>query len=95
LACNVDRRFGDALDALIVVDLRSAPAPRLEKYLGRQGYLAFMARHLERAERYLRRFSAAEPEGNPPTLADARGKLGQIWEKQKALSATHATPGPR
>ncbi|MEI9971880.1 MAG: hypothetical protein WDO73_07370, partial [Ignavibacteriota bacterium] len=27
LACNVDRHFADALDALIVVDLRSAPAP--------------------------------------------------------------------
>jgi len=45
LACNVDRHFADALDALIVVDLRSAPAPLLEKYLGKPGYQAFAAWH--------------------------------------------------
>jgi putative hemolysin len=45
LACNVDRHFADALDALIVVDLRSAPAPLLEKYLGKQGFQAFAAWH--------------------------------------------------
>jgi putative hemolysin len=45
LACNVDRHFADALDALIVVDLRSAPAPLLEKYLGKQGFEAFAACH--------------------------------------------------
>jgi hypothetical protein len=45
LACNVDRHFADALDALIVVDLRSAPAPLLEKYLGKAGFQAFAAWH--------------------------------------------------
>jgi len=45
LACNVDRHFADALDALIVVDLRNAPAPLLEKYLGKQGYQAFASWH--------------------------------------------------
>jgi putative hemolysin len=45
LACNVDRNFGDALDALIVVDLRRAPAPLLERYLGKQGAQAFAAWH--------------------------------------------------
>ena len=45
LACNVDRHFADALDALIVVDLRSAPAALLEKYLGKEGFQVFMAWH--------------------------------------------------
>ena len=45
LACNVDRHFADALDALIVVDLRNAPAPLLEKYLGKEGYQAFASWH--------------------------------------------------
>jgi putative hemolysin len=45
LACNVDRHFADALDALIVVDLRNAPAPLLEKYLGKPGYQAFASWH--------------------------------------------------
>lgn len=45
LACNVDRNFADALDALIVVDLRSAPAPLLERYLGKAGAQVFAAWH--------------------------------------------------
>jgi hypothetical protein len=45
LACNVDRNFSDALDALIVVDLRSAPAPLVERYLGKAGASAFAAWH--------------------------------------------------
>jgi len=45
VACNVDRHFADALDALIVVDLRTAPAPLLERYLGKVGALAFTAWH--------------------------------------------------
>jgi putative hemolysin len=45
LACNVDRHFADAIDALIVVDLRRAPAPLLEKYLGKAGFQAFTAWH--------------------------------------------------
>ena len=49
---------------------------------------------LERAERYLRRYLAAEPEGNAPTLAEARGKPRQVVEKAKALNAMRVTPGP-
>jgi hypothetical protein len=45
LACNVDRSFAEALDALIVVDLRTAPVPLLEKYLGKQGAQVFTAWH--------------------------------------------------
>jgi putative hemolysin len=35
LACNVDPQFSDALDALLVADLRSAPPAILERCLGR------------------------------------------------------------
>ena len=45
LACNVDRAFSNALDALIVVDLRNAPAPLLERYLGKAGAGTFTAWH--------------------------------------------------
>jgi hypothetical protein len=45
LACNVDRHFADALDALIVVDLRTATAPLLERYLGKSGAQVFTAWH--------------------------------------------------
>jgi hypothetical protein len=39
----VDRNFSNALDALIVVDLRNAPAPLLDRYLGKTGAIAFAA----------------------------------------------------
>jgi putative hemolysin len=45
LACNVDRHFANTLDALIVVDLRTAPAQLLEKYLGKAGFQNFEAWH--------------------------------------------------
>ena len=45
LACNVDRNFSDTLDALIVVDLRKAPAPLLERFLGQPGAAALAAWH--------------------------------------------------
>ena len=45
LALNVDHSFRDALDALIVVDLRNAPAPLLERFLGKPGATAFAAWH--------------------------------------------------
>jgi hypothetical protein len=49
LAVNVDRRFSDALDALIVVDLRKAPPALLDRYMGREEAAAFRAWHAARA----------------------------------------------
>lgn len=40
-AFNVDRKFADALDGLIVVDLRKTNQRLLERYLGKEGALAF------------------------------------------------------
>jgi putative hemolysin len=45
LACNVDRGFSNVLDALILVDLRRAPAAIRERYLGKSGAHAFDAWH--------------------------------------------------
>jgi hypothetical protein len=45
LAVNVDRNFCNALDALIVVDLRNAPAPLLERFLGKHAAAAFRTWH--------------------------------------------------
>ena len=45
LAFNVDRGFSDALDALIMVDLKTAPSAMLERFLGKPGAAAFAACH--------------------------------------------------
>jgi hypothetical protein len=45
LAFNVDRGFSHVLDTLIMVDLRCAPAPVLERYFGKSETAAFVQRH--------------------------------------------------
>src|SRR5262249_24393884 len=49
LGFSVDPAFGDALDALMMVDLTKVPDSTLQRYLGRRDTEAFLARH--RAER--------------------------------------------
>jgi len=41
VAFNVDRKFSNALDGLIVVDLGKTDARLLERYLGKAGAAAF------------------------------------------------------
>ena len=48
LAFNVDRRFSDVLDALIVVDMRCAPKQVLDRYFGAPAAAEFMAWHRAR-----------------------------------------------
>jgi putative hemolysin len=48
LGFNVDRAFANVLDALILVDLRGAPRPLLERCLGKDGAAHFTAWHAER-----------------------------------------------
>ena len=45
LGWNVDRRFGRALDGLMLVDLVDVPGPILARYLGKAGAAAFLAAH--------------------------------------------------
>jgi putative hemolysin len=49
LACNVDRQFSNALDALITVDLRLAPDSLLERLLGKSEAAEFRLRHIKRS----------------------------------------------
>ena len=48
LGVNVDRDFGDAVDALMIVDLTTVSANILRRYLGKRGSADFLAFH-ERA----------------------------------------------
>ena len=50
LALNVDPHFSDALDALLLADLRTAPPAILERCLGRSHAKAFIE-SLQCAER--------------------------------------------
>jgi putative hemolysin len=45
LGWNVDRRFGGALDGLMLVDLADVPRPVLARYLGKEGTARFLAAH--------------------------------------------------
>jgi putative hemolysin len=42
---NVDRKFSDVLDGLVVVDLRETEPTVLERYMGREGVAAFRRHH--------------------------------------------------
>ena len=47
LAFSVDPRFGDALDAFVLLDLTAAPARALARYLGQAEAARFLARHAQ------------------------------------------------
>jgi hypothetical protein len=42
---NVDRKFSNVLDGLVVVDLRKTEPAVLERYMGREAAARFRARH--------------------------------------------------
>jgi hypothetical protein len=45
LAFNVDRKFSNVLDGLVVVDLRKTEATVLERYMGREAAAQFRQHH--------------------------------------------------
>lgn len=45
LGFNVDRKFSNVLDGLVVVDLRKTEPGVLERYMGREGAMMFRGRH--------------------------------------------------
>ncbi len=45
LGFNVDRKFGDCIDAMVVVDLRQADRRILGRYMGAKGAAGFLAYH--------------------------------------------------
>jgi putative hemolysin len=42
---NLDRKFSDVVDGLVIVDLRRTDPPVLERYMGKEGYAAFRRFH--------------------------------------------------
>jgi predicted Zn-dependent protease len=81
------------LEAILATAEKRVPDDLSPYYRAAEALLA-AGQDLARAERYLRRYSTAEPEGNAPPLSEVNRKLGQVREKAKAISATGATPGP-
>lgn len=51
LGCNVDPRFSDALDGLVLVDLRKTNRDILDRYMGGDGAAAFLAGTRDRMTR--------------------------------------------
>src|SRR6202030_4570396 len=45
LGFNVDRKFSNVLDGLVIVDLRKTEPGVLERYMGREGAMMFRCRH--------------------------------------------------
>ncbi len=45
LGFNADDQFSDALDGLVMVDLRASEQRVLARYMGEEGAIAFLARH--------------------------------------------------
>jgi putative hemolysin len=58
LGFNVDRKFSDVLDGLVVVDLRETERAVLERYMGREGVAEFRRYHAESS--VARRWSSAK-----------------------------------
>ncbi|MGA7630470.1 MAG: GNAT family N-acyltransferase [Terriglobales bacterium] len=54
---NLDRKFSDVIDGLVIVDLRQTDAAVLERYMGKDGYAGFRRHHRldERCEQELNR----------------------------------------
>jgi hypothetical protein len=45
LGFNVDRKFSNVLDGLVVVDIRRTEPAVLERYMGREGVVRFRKHH--------------------------------------------------
>src|SRR5262249_32838437 len=45
MGVNVDRKFGDVVDALMIVDLASVDSGLLQRYLGKGGFADFLRFH--------------------------------------------------
>jgi tetratricopeptide (TPR) repeat protein len=69
------------LEAVLATAEQQVPDDLLPYYRSAEAFLA-SGHNLARAERYLRRYLSAEPEGNEPTLSEAHRKLGQVLERQ-------------
>jgi len=76
-----DGQRWDDLDAVLMESTRRAPGNLTPQY---QAARVLLAEHRDslRAERCLRQYLGAEPEGGAPSFARARWRLGQARERQ-------------
>jgi hypothetical protein len=42
---NLDRKFSDVVDGLVIVDLRQTDPAVLDRYMGKEGYASFRRFH--------------------------------------------------
>jgi hypothetical protein len=42
---NLDRKFSDVVDGLVIVDLRQSDPASIERYMGKEGYASFRRYH--------------------------------------------------
>jgi len=89
-------RFGmiAELDSVLATAEKRVPDDLSPYYRAVEALLS-TEQDLDRAQRYFRRYLSAEPEGNAPTLWEAREKLDNALAKAKSVSGTRATLGPR
>ena len=80
-AVYVDRAEWSELDLALALSLREVPDDVVPHYRAAERLLA-KGCDPARAERYLRVYLAQEPEGNQPSLSEARSKLGLALEAQ-------------
>lgn len=81
-AVHAKRNQTGELEAVLATAEQQVPDDLLPCYRAAEALLA-SGQNLALAERYLRRYLAAEPEGNEPTLSEAHWKLGQVLERQR------------
>jgi tetratricopeptide (TPR) repeat protein len=73
------------LESILVRAEKEGPDDLIPYYRAAESLLE-SNHELERAVRYLRKYLGSEPEGNEPTLSEARVKLGLALEKHTALT---------
>jgi len=76
-----DRGEWNCLDSILASGLQAVPDDPSPHYRAAERLMA-AGRDPVRAERYLRLYLAQEPEGNQPSLSEARWKLGLALEAQ-------------
>jgi len=84
----------NTLEATLADAAQQAPDDLAPWYRAAETLLA-LGREPARAERYLRTYLAQEPEGNEPTLADARRKLDLAAQAQNGASRVRNTRADR
>ena len=81
------------LELLLTLAEKQVPDD-LSPYYRAAEALLLQGQNLEGAQRYLGRYLSAPPEGNAPSLSEAREKMGQLMAKARSISGTRAMPGP-